>query len=228
MMMAYDERCMNSYLIVTICSHTAAVPAVVGVIRSKKVLRVYRPFFIVMLLGWVNEIASTVLIANGLSNAVNSNLYVLAEFLCVLWLFRNWGTQKRRFTFYQYAAVAVTSIWIADNLVLHSIWENNDIYRLCYSLLLVFLSVDQMNHVVIIERQIITRNPKFCICAGFLLYYMFKAIVESFFVFGLHLSVFFYEQFMFIMVGVNVLANAIYTIAILWMPTKRSFSVHYS
>jgi small basic protein len=218
---------MSSYVIVTICSHTAVIPAIVGVIRSRRVPGVYRPFLIVLVLGCINEIISSVLIWNGRSNAVNSNIYVLAEFLCVLLLFRNWGTHERRITFYKYAAIAVTGIWIIDNLILHSICEYNDVYRLCYSFLLVFLSVDQINHVVIMEREKITRNPKFIICNGLLLYYTFKTIVEAFFVFQVNLSILFYEQFMFILTGINVLTNGIYTTAILWMPTKRSYWVRY-
>lgn len=218
---------MSSYIIATICSHSAAIPAILGVIRQHQDMRTYRPFFIFLLLGWLNEIVSTIVIHYGMSNAVNSNIYVLAEFLCILLLFRNWGTSPKRFTVYRIVAIMITSFWIADNIVVNSITETNAVYRLCYSLVLVFFSVDQINHVVFMERTEILRNSKFIICSGFLLFFTFKALMESFYVFELGLSIKFHQRFMMVMVIVNVLVNLIYSIAILWMPRKQNFSLHY-
>ena len=218
---------MSNYLIVTICSHSAAIPAIVGLIHFKRFEKVYQPFLIFLLLGWLNEIVSSITIYYRGSNASHSNIYVLAEFLCILMLFRNWGTRKSRFKVYQVISIIVTAVWLADNVVFHSLSTTNVVYRLCYSLVLVFLSVDQINHVAMMERKNIMKNPKFVICCGLLLFFMFKALMESFFVFELGLSNYFLERFMMIMIVVNVIVKVIYTIAILWMKRKQNFLLRY-
>jgi hypothetical protein len=218
---------MNEFAIVTACSHTAAVPAIIGMMRYRRILKAYHPFVIVLLLGWLNELISTLLIVAKQGNSVNSNIYVLAEFLGILLLFRNWGTNPKRFLFYKLAGIAITFIWVLDNLILHRLSETNAGYRLCYSLLLAFLSVDQINHVVIIERTPIVRNPKFMICCGVLLYFTFRGLTESLMLFHLDLSTGFYSKYFLVLVVVNVIANLLYSIAVVWMPTRQGFCLRF-
>jgi hypothetical protein len=145
----------------------------------------------------------------------------------MLLLFRNWGTSSRRFSRYRLIAIAVSGVWLLDNIVVHQLGTTNSLYRLCYALVLAFLSVDQINHVVFMERKRMFKNPKFIICCGLLIFFIFKALTESFFVFKLGLSLEFFSKFYLVLVVVNAIVNVIYTLAILWMPTKQNFSLRY-
>jgi hypothetical protein len=53
--------------------------ALIGLIRFGKIDRKWFPFVFLMWLGLINEIVNRALIANGFSNAVNTNIYCLFE-----------------------------------------------------------------------------------------------------------------------------------------------------
>ena len=118
-------------------------------------------------------------------------------------------------------------LWVADNLIIHSITNLNSFFRIGYSFVTVFLSVDQVNNMVVRERKSILRNARFIICLSFIVYYTYKATFEVFFVVKLPLSDYFYKNLFLIMVYVNLFANLLYAFASLWIPTRQKFTLPY-
>jgi hypothetical protein len=119
------------------------------------------------------------------------------------------------------------SIWIADNFFINHISDNNSLFRVSYSFVIVFFSIDLFNRVLIFDSGPVLKNALFLIAISFLVYYGLKAFVESFNVFHLGLSTELLKILWKILYFVNVFTNLLFTTAILCMPTRRKFTMVY-
>lgn len=206
-------------------NYSILIAAIIGIIRFKSIIRDYYPFIFMIWLGVLNETLSLIFIFTVGSNTFNSNVFVLLECLLILYQFYRWndnGIKK-----YAILALIALGVWIADNLVLNSITDNNSLFRAFYSFLVVFFSIDQVNKLVIYERGPLLKNSMFIICITFLLYYGFKAFAESYNMFHLGLSKTLLHDLWIILYFVNGIANLLYALAILWIPTKIKFILPY-
>jgi len=216
---------MNNFLVNIFLNHSIVLPAVLGAVRFKKIVSSFIPFIILIWLGLLNETLSLALIFSNGSNALNSNIYVLLEYGIILWQFYEWNQDgKKKYYFFALAGVAV---WILDNGVLNSPMDNNSIFRVFYSIVLVFFSIDQVNKILIYEKGRLIKNAMFLICVTFLVYYGCKAFIEVFNAFRLGLSDHFFRHLWMILYFVNVFANIMYAIAIVCLPTKQEFILPY-
>jgi hypothetical protein len=217
---------MNFFL-AEVLSYSILPAALIGLFRFKTALHTYRPFIFFTWLALGNEIVSFFVVKRFHSNVVNSNIYVLAEFIILLLQFRQWGVERRRNTKFIVLLILLVSVWVADNLILHPITQFNSFYRVCYSFVLVFMSVDEMNHLLVKARKNIWQNARFLICISILFYYTYKAIFEIFFVINLQTSDYFQNNLFTILIFVNLFANLIYALASLWIPTRQTFTLPY-
>lgn len=216
---------MSRFALSIFLNHSILFAAIAGVIRFKSVLKSYYPFLVFVWLAFANETLSLVLILTGRRNAINSNVYVLFEYLILLYQFYKWyaGTAKKLYFF----AVPGILIWIADNLVLHSLSDNNSLFRSVSALVLLFFSIDRMNRVIVYYNRNLLTNSVFLVCASFLPYYGCKLFLELFHLYGIPLSSDFYEYTWLTLSVINCAANLVYAIAILCMPTKEEFMLLY-
>jgi len=217
---------MSSFLLEIALNYSILIAAIIGIIRFKSIIRDYYPFIFIIWLGVFNETLSLVLIFTLGRNTVNSNIFVLLEYLLIVYQFYKWNN-KKGLKNYVILALLGLAVWSADNLVLNSITHNNSLFRAFYSFLVVFFSIDQVNKLVIYERGPLFKNPMFIICITFLLYYGFKAFVESYNMFHLGLSKTLLRDLWIILYFVNGIANLLYAIAVLWIPTKVKFILPY-
>jgi hypothetical protein len=217
---------MSSFLLEIALNYSILIAAIIGIIRFKSIIRDYYPFIFIIWLGVFNETLSLVLIFTLGRNTVNSNIFVLLEYLLIVYQFYKWNN-KKGLKKYVILALLGLAVWSADNLVLNSITHNNSLFRAFYSFLVVFFSIDQVNKLVIYERGPLFKNPMFIICITFLLYYGFKAFVESYNLFHLGLSKTLLRDLWIILYFVNGIANLLYAIAVLWIPTKVKFILPY-
>jgi hypothetical protein len=216
---------MGNYLIKIALNHSIVIAVIIGVIRFKKVAADFYPFLLVVLAGFVNESLSLVLIYTTGSNTVNSNMFVLLEYALLLWQFYRWedGHHKK---YYLLACIGL-AIWIADNLVVNTLTQNNSLFRVFYSFVILFLSIDQINKIIIFENDNLLKNACFIICFTFLFYYGLKAFVESFNMVHLGLSKGLLRSLWIILYFVNVIANLLFAVAILCIPPKLKFTFPY-
>lgn len=214
---------MNGYFFNLVCSYSILFTAIICVIRVKRILPSFYPFVLIILLTLVNEIISTWAISNVYSNNVNANIFVLTDFLVLLWLFRNWSIHRYPVKFFMLAGITILLIWTADNFILHRIYHFNSLSRICTSAGLVLLSLDQVSDVLISERKKISRNSRFLICIAFILFNTYKVFIEVFFLMELPGSNKFSESLLITLIVLNLIANILFLLAALWMPTKRSF-----
>ena len=217
---------MSSFLLEIALNYSILIAAIIGIIRFKSIIRDYYPFIFIIWLGVFNETLSLVLIFTLGRNTVNSNIFVLLEYLLIVYQFYKWNN-KKGLKKYVILALLGLAVWSADNLVLNSITHNNSLFRAFYSFLVVFFSIDQVNKLIIYERGPLFKNSMFIICITFLLYYGFKAFVESYNMFHLGLSKTLLRDLWIILYFVNGIANLLYAIAVLWIPTKVKFILPY-
>jgi hypothetical protein len=216
---------MNGYVLNILLNHSISIAAIVAMIRFKSIAENFYPFIFFIWTGFINETLSLILIFTIHSNTVNSNVYVLIEYALILLQFYKWnGCLNRR---YYFLSVAGLIIWITDNFIIHSITDNNSIFRIYYSFVIVLFSIDQINKLIIYERKSLLKNSTFLICTAFLIYYSCKAFVEVFNAFDLGLSNELERNIFMILYLANLLSNLIYPIAIVCIPTNREFILLY-
>ena len=208
-----------------ISSFSIGIAVIVALFKNRAVLKSFRPFIYLVSAGFLNEMLSLYLILNHHQNAVNGNIYVLLEFLLILWLFKNWEVQKKAPLIY--LAVITVIIWIFDTLILNSINHFSSIYRIFYSFVVIYLSINQMNWIIVNERKNIIKDSKFILCTAFIIFFAYKALLETFFLIELKLSNHFYHSLFIILTFLNLVINLVYALAALWMPTKQRFTLPY-
>ena len=214
---------MLPYHIAVILGYSIIIPAFVGLIRYRAIDSAYQPFIIFCVLDVFNHTLSAVLIRYFNSNTVNGNVFILIEAILFILLFKNWGLfKKKRIVFYLVVFMVVVA-WIVDNLIVHKLTTVNSFYRIIYSFVLVFLSIEQMNVLISTVRKNLLLNSSFIICCGLITYYSYKATVEVFFFIQLKASVDFYTNIFVILVFVNCVLNLIFGWATLWIPRKPRF-----
>lgn len=216
---------MLSYEWMLIFSYTVVFAAVIGLVRFKKILKSYRLFVIFTCLALTSEIVSTLMISFTHDNTITANVYVLVEALLLVGLFYEWRSFNR--TIFICLFVALAAIWVGENLVFGKITHINSFFRLVYSLVLVVLSIDQINVTMMHERKNLFRNAKFLICCLFAFYFALRAATEVFYFVPMRLSPEFDHALFLIIIYVNLFVNLGYAFAALWIPTKHKFTLPY-
>src|SRR4030095_12883387 len=109
------------------------------------------------------------------------------------------------------------------NFIVHRITTVNSFFRIIYSFLLVFLSIEQLNKLIWQSRKNLMFNSCFLICSGLLIYFSYKATIEVFFFIELKASIAFYTNIFAILVFLNFFVNLLFIWATLWIPRKQKF-----
>ncbi|WP_165958217.1 hypothetical protein [Segetibacter sp. 3557_3] len=217
---------MQFYLSV-LFSATVIVACIIALNRYHLISRLYRPFVFILWLGFLVDLTGYITIMFGVSYAVPGNIYVLINLYLVLWLFTRWEISQSKKRLFQIMAVLLTLVWILDNFILNPITQLNVLFRFCYSSLLIFLSIDQINRVIVSERKNIWKNARFVICAAFLIFYTFKSLEEIFFLVIDPKNEDFLSYVWMIMMVITLVVNSIYAYAALCIPSKEKFILPY-
>lgn len=99
-----------------VLSLSIAIAAIIGAVRYRRINPVYHPFIYCIWLGFINEILGYYISSIHGSNAINNNLYVLAECLLITWQFKKWGLFDRtRKLYYSILAGFLYSGWLKNS-----------------------------------------------------------------------------------------------------------------
>lgn len=213
------------YWFYVISNFSIALPALAGIVRYRRVAAAWHPFLLLCCLGLGNELLSFWLMNRVRSNMVNSNCYVLAEYLLLVWQFARWNRWPKASAWY--AGVSGMLAWLTDNLLWHHLRDNNSFFRVTYSVAIVLFSIDRINRLAVLEKARLWKNASFVVCTGFLLYYCMKATCEAFNLFPLQLDNHFRLLLWSVLSVINLFANLVYFGGILWIPRKEAFILHY-
>jgi len=206
-----------------ILTFSIIIPVVISWIRFKQINPAYYPFIFCLWLGLINEIVSYIASKITHSNAVNSNIYGLLESFLITWQFYTWKLFHRFKPLFTIILCLLAAVWIVENFIISSITSFNSYFIIIYSFIIVLMSISVLNMLLVRERKFLLTNPIFLLCITFIIYYTYNALVETFWVYGaskeFRIRIHRIEEFM------NVFANIVYSLAIIWMPTKHRFTL---
>jgi hypothetical protein len=154
-----------------------------------------------------------------------SNIYVLLEGLFFTWQFQKWGSFKRRPWIFYTVLGLISGLWIIDNFFIATIHNLSSRYRIGYSIVLVILAIDHINHLIVSERKSFLTNAKFLICIAVIVFFSYKLTAETFYLYALkeEQSSQFAINIFGILKYVNLFTNLLFAYVVIWIPKKKVF-----
>jgi hypothetical protein len=166
---------VDQFFIVLQAAHL--LPLAIAGIRYKRIDPSYRPFILLLLLGFVNETANYLSIKFWGTNSISFNLFHLVECWLILCQFKVWGFFKNKKVYI--ALLVVTSLaWLVENFIYSTILTFNPYFRILYAFLIELIIANRIIY-VITEKTSIVKNAKFLICIGLIIVFMYQIIFEG-------------------------------------------------
>lgn len=209
---------MQSFLL----SLTVVFPAISGLLRTREISPKYRPFIILMVVATITEVCNFISIDIYKKNNVIINVYSLIESVLIISQFYYWRYHSRTRRWYPWFAIACIIIWIFENLVINRITEVGPVFRLTSAFILVTLSINEINYIIINESRNLLKNARFLICTAFLIYFLYQILLEG--------SIYISQKGKDAPVGriielynyMNAFVNIIFGIAVWFIPKRTS------
>jgi hypothetical protein len=196
----------------------------VGWVRYKTLDPAFFPFLILLSAATVNEIISaTAINLCHQSNAVNCNIYSLAESMIIIWQFARWKLFYRKETLLYGVCIFLIALWIDDNLFHSHIYKFNSHFSITYGFVVVMMSITMADRLLRPAQFHLSTRSILLICFCFSIFYTYSSLVEVFWVLGLRSGKTFRLNIYRILYYVNLFTNLTYILAILWAPRKREF-----
>lgn len=212
---------MERFIVFYLSALSILLPLFAAAWRRDRIGRAYLPLIILLVAGAINEGISAILIFSHGTNLFNGNVYVLVEFILAGWLFRRLTPVGNRPLLNMVVLFAVL-VWALDNLILHSPYDNNSLFRMVCSLLIVCISIDRLCLLLFFNEPSPIKVPDVLICGGFLMYHIYKMFVESYHVFLFHMHNTLSQKLWLIMCVINIIMHIVFTCAILCLPKKQT------
>ncbi len=219
---------MNLFWLAYINSYLSLVPVLLGVIKYKESLSLYHPFILFVFLSSFSDILSyNLIIINKSEIAIAvSNIYTLLSSCLLISFFVKIKSLKNK-TLIILSYVLLSSIWLLDNKLLHTIFETTSLFRVTYSIILVLLSIETLNKNIVSIRTNIKTEPTFIISIFFIINFTYRAVFESLFLFKLKINDNIYLFTFLGFVFLTFLSHIIFSISILCIQAKRRFTLSY-
>ncbi|MBS1917612.1 MAG: hypothetical protein JST87_15185 [Bacteroidetes bacterium] len=209
-----------------IFSLSVGFPAIAGVLRFKKIDVSYRPFLIYCFVSLFNELLFGFVIRNSSKSLVTLdwNIFNIFEAIILLIQFQRWGrfdTNKKIFP----ALIIITILgWAAECFLVHTIFYFNAVFLIIYSFVLVLLSVQTINHIIVNDRgKYLVKNATFIICTAMVIFFIYNIFVFTLLAKGINVNnKAMMSQVFQIRVYVNALTNLLYGVGVCFMQKKFS------
>ncbi|HVS98088.1 MAG TPA: hypothetical protein VHE54_16445 [Puia sp.] len=206
-------------------SQTILVPFIIGLVRYRRIGKMYRPFFYLLVIGVLAEFLSRYLIhVAHVPNAIPSNCFVLLEWILVCWQFHVWGLHARKEVFMAILLLPV-AIWITENLVFGNIVRFSPYFRVFDGFLIVMLSVNKINFMITHDDRRLYGNAIFLICIGLIIFFIYRIILEWAYQTSLNGATGTTNTIIMLDAWVNALTNIIFALALLRLPRPRKFTL---
>lgn len=197
-------------------------PAISGVIRWKQISPRYRPFIILMMIAVLTEVINYIAIDLTSDNNAVINIYSLVESLLIISQFYFWRYYSNTRRWYPWFGIACIIIWIVENLVISKIGYVGTVFRISSAFVLITLSINEINYIIINESRNLLRNARFLICTSFLIYFLYQLLLEG----SLYISAQGknapVDQLIYLYNFMNGFINIIYGIAVWFIPKRTS------
>ncbi len=204
-------------------AYSIALGVIIGWLRINRVRPAFLPFLFLLTLGLCNELLSRLLIKQGSSNAINSNIYSLVEALLLLVQFKRWGLSRRAPKFFYLVGILYIVVWCTETIIYFRPGKFSSFFNATYAFCTVLMSISLINLLMGNDQGRLLKNPIFIFCTGMVIYYTYVVVIELFYLYGLGSSKEFRRNLYYVHTYVNLLSNLIYAAAFLWIPRKREF-----
>lgn len=197
-------------------------PFLSGLLRWRVISQRYYPLFILFSLALLVELVNRYAITskNSVWIPVN-NVYVLIESILIPLQFVVWGYMYRKLnTFYIITGILVLG-WMTEHLLLGDITRLHPYFRMFYSLLIVLLSINTINYLVIQEERNLVRHPVFIICTGFIIFFTYQLVYEGIYNIVSDLKSIDTGKLNTAFSIINAVCNTLYGIAFLLVPARN-------
>jgi hypothetical protein len=204
-------------------SMTVLFPFISGLVRVRTTSRLYRPFLLLIALGVLTEIISRIVINYFRTNYVVINVFSLTECLLIIAQFYYWRYHSRTRRWYPYFGILCIGIWIWENLLFRDVFnEIGTIFRVSEAFILVILSINEINYLLINDNKNLLKNARFLICAGFLVYFLYQILLEGSIYISSQQKSPITNQIILVSSYINAFVNIIYGIAVWYIPKRTS------
>ena len=113
-------------------------------------------------------------------------------------------------------------IWVAENIILDNIVQFTLFFNASYSFVLVLLSINQINQIIIQGTQQLFKNAKFILCLGFIIYFLYELIYDAAYFVSYDNDVAAAGKIINMFNYMNAFVNLIYGVAVLLIPKKKN------
>ena len=175
------------------------------------------PFLLCLFLGSMVTILPILIKGCYLLNSI-INIYILFELVLFLFQFKKWGLFKKKFNFYVHIFLSML-VWLYTGICISDIGIRNTYFRLFYSFILVLIATDFVNKIAF-ERIKLMKDYRFIICIGFIIFYFYNIIIESFCLTKLGFSSQFIYNIFNIKSYLNAFVNLLYFVALVCIHKK--------
>jgi len=214
---------MNSKDFFFLLSMTILFPFISGLVRLRTTSRLYRPFYILIAIGVLAEIANRIAIKEFRNNSGVINIFSLTECLLIIAQFYYWRYHSRTRRWYPYFGILCVGIWIWENLFYRSIFlEPGTIFRVSEAFVLVILSINEINYLLINDNKNLLKNARFLICAAFLIYFLYQILLEGAYYISNTQKGNITDKIIEVSSYINACINIIYGIAVWYIPKRTS------
>lgn len=201
------------------------IAAIVGIIRFRKVDKVFHPFIFLCWLAAFTELLGELKIFPETVNGNVFNIYSVGEYSLITWLMLRWRVIS--LTAYRAIMIGLSLAWFTEFIVFDRMHMAANYFNIIYGLVIVMLSVRCLAWRISVERGSLIKSPYVIISSAFILYFTVAAIVAAFWMYGNYGSADFVRAVVVFHYIVNLVANLTYAIAILCMPRKDPFTLPY-
>jgi hypothetical protein len=170
------------------------------------------PFLLCLFLGSMVTIFPILIKDCYLINSV-INIYILFELVLFLFQFKKWGLFKNNLNFYILISLSIL-VWLYTGMYISDIGIRNNYFRVFYSFILVLSATDLVNKIAF-ERIKLMTDYRFIICIGFIIFYCYNIIIETFNSMKLGFSIQTFYNIFIIKSYLNAFVNLLYFIALL-------------
>jgi len=200
--------------------------AVAGAIRFRKIDPSYHPFIYYAWLSVVTETVVYIIIRSGKGDEIAPyvyNIFHVAEFFLLSWMFHNWGLFKRRKSVFIAINVFFLLLYLST-LYMRGHDKLNYFACIANSFALIFFSISAFNTMIVNERTNIFKNPKFWICIGMIIYFTYFILVytEKLNFLDIKRSDDLKQKIWLVQAVSNLFVNFLYALAVIWIPRKKN------
>jgi len=197
-------------------------PFLTGLLRWRIISRRYYPLFILFSLALLVELVTRYAVTSKNSGWIPvNNLYVLIESILIPLQFIVWGYMYKKLNaFYLITGILVLG-WVTEHLILGDITRLHPYFRMFYSLMIVLLSINTINYLVIQEERNLVMHPIFIICTGFIIFFTYQLVYESIYNIVSDLKSIDTSKLNTAFSIINAVCNILYGIAFLLVPARN-------